>query len=188
MQQYITTARTFAIAHKKKIILGSEIALGLAILTIAALLFLYNVPKNTHQVVKACDLFTPAEAQDLLGDKVMSLNSNEPTISDDMATSKCSYTDNNPDKDKMKVAAIAVRAGTSSKAVQQNKTEFAAGRPSKGTKTVKNLGDSAYFNKSVGQLNILDGSKWIILSYGVGATPQDNTLDQATDLAKKVLN
>jgi hypothetical protein len=188
MKDYLTVAKTFVTTHRKKVIIGAEITLGVLVLATVAMLFLYNMPKDSYQAIKACDLFTPAKAQDLLGDKVISLDSNAPVVSDDTAVSKCSYTDNNPNKDKMRVAAIAVRSGIDSKGVKQNQTEFFSNRPSVGTETVNNLGDSAYFTKESGQLNVLDDKKWIIVSYGIGATPQDNKLDDAITLAKKVLH
>jgi hypothetical protein len=188
MKDYIPVAKTFITTHRKKIVIGAEITLSIAVIATAVMLFLYNMPKDTYQAVKACDLFTPAEAQNLLGEKVISVDMKAPVISDDIATSKCSYTDSNTDKDKMIVAAIAVRSGINNKGVQQNKTDFADNTPTEGAETVKNLGDSAYFNKAQGQLNVLDGRKWMILSYGVGSAPQDNKLDKAIELAKKVLH
>jgi hypothetical protein len=187
MNHYISAAKDFITAHRKKFTIGASIALAVVILTTVAMLFVYNLPKDVYQAVNACDLFTPAKAQALLGDKVISVDTKAPVISDNTATSKCSYTDNNPDKDKMMVAAIAVRSGINSKGAQQNKTDFADNMPSEGVEPVKNLGNSAYFDKAQGQLNILDGRKWIIVSYGVGSLPQANTLENATKLAKKVL-
>lgn len=188
MNHYISVAEDFITSHRKKIITSTWIALGVVVIATTALLFLYNIPKDAYQPVKACDLFTPAEAQDLLGDKVISIDTPEPVITEDTATSKCSYTDNNPNKSRMMLVAIAVRSGLNTKGIDLNKADFTANKPSKNTEPVKNLGDSAYFNKELGQLNILDGRQWIKLSYGTGETPQDNTLDDVVKLAKKVLN
>lgn len=88
----------------------------------------------------------------------------------------------------MLVAAIAVRSGINDKGVDQNKTEFATSKQGKSNEVVKDVGDSAYFNKELGQLNVLDDRKWVILSYGAGSAPQANTVDKATELAKKVLH
>lgn len=188
MNHYISIAEDFITSHRKKIVTGIWIALSVVVIATTALLFLYNMPKDVYSAVKACDLFTPAEAQDLLGDKVISIDTPEPVITDDTATSKCSYTDSNPAKGSLKLIAIAVRSGLNTKGVELNKTDFTANKPSENTELVKNLGDSAYFNKELGQLNILDGRQWIKLSYGVGGTPQNNTLDDAVKFAKKVLN
>lgn len=187
MNDYIQTAKDFAEAHKKKLVLGGSIALGALILFIIAMLFIYNLPKDNYQAVKACDLFTSAEAENLLEDKTIGLTAQPPTITEDTAISKCSYTDSNADKDKMKIAAIAVRSGINDKGVAQNKADFANNTPTENIEDVNNLGEKAYFDKAQGQLNILDGRKWIIISYGAGSTPQFNTLDDAVKLANKVL-
>lgn len=187
MNQYIATAKDFVTTHKKKIIIGAEIALAVLLLAIVILLFLYNIPKDSYQAVRACDRFTAAEAQSLLGDKVLGLTPDEPIISNNLATSKCSYTDTNQDKSLMKVAAIAIRTGINDEGVQQNDKDFAINESAEGMERVSNLGDGAYFDKGLGQLNVLHNREWIIISYGVGSTPQFNTLDDATKLANKVL-
>jgi hypothetical protein len=189
MNNYLLATKNFIMTHRKKVIIASAgTVLAIAVLTTAVLLFIYNMPKTAYQPVKACDMFTSAKAQDLLGDKVISVDTKAPVVSGDTAVSKCSYTDSNPVKDKMMVAAIAVRTGINEDGLKQNKTEFAASKSNNKTEVVENLGDSAYFNKVTGQLNILKDHEWIILSYGVGSTPQDNSLDKAKELAKKILN
>ena len=184
MNHYIQITKSFVTTHKKESIVGGGITI---VLVVIALLFLYNMPKDSYAAVKACDLLTPTKAEDLLGDKVLSVDTNAPVISENTATSKCSYTDKNPDKTKMKVVAIAVRSGLNNKSVKKNKDDFVAKKPSQNVKAVKDIGDSAYFNTELGQLNVLDGHEWLILSYGFGESPQDNTLDNAVKLAKKIL-
>jgi len=188
MNNCLAAIKNFVALHKRTFIISTGAILVVALLVFVALLFVYNMPKDNYQAVDACKLLTPAKAQDLLGDNVISVDSNAPVISDNTSTSKCSYTDRNPDKDKMMIAAIAVRAGLNKKGVQQNKADFKAKKPTNGIKTVKNLGDSAYFNEDLGQLNVLRGREWFILNYGVASAPQFNTLDNAVELAKKVLN
>lgn len=189
MNDYLLATKDFVLTHRKKIIIiGASAAVAAALLVTVILLFIYNMPKYTYQPAKACDMFTPAKAQDLLGERVISVDTKAPAVSGDTAVSKCSYTDSNPVKDRMMVAAIAVRTGINDDGVNQNKKDFATSESNNETETVKNVGDSAFFNKQLGQLNILKGPNWIILSYGVGSTPQANSLDQSTELAKKILN
>jgi hypothetical protein len=188
MNHYISAAKDFITTHRKKLVISTSIAITIIMLGVIIMLFIYNMPKDNYAAVNACNLFTPAKAEDMLGDQVININTDKPVVTGNTATSKCSYTDKNPDKNKMMVAAIAVRSGINNKGVQQNKTDFADNRPSEGIESVKNLGDSAYFDKAQGQLNILDGRKWIILSYGVGSTPETNMLGKAVELAKKVLH
>lgn len=185
---HIQAAKTYIQTYKKELIIGSSVIAGLLALIIVIALFIYNTtPKIVYQPAEACSLFTEAEAQTLLGNKALKSGENNPTQSANIATSQCGYTDGNPDTTNMIVAAVAVRSGINDNGVQQNKTEFAAGKPSKGVETVKDLGDGAYFNQVRGQLNVLKGHDWIILSYGIGSSPEANTLDKAIELAHVVL-
>ncbi len=183
--QTLQTVKTYIIVHQRNIVLWSVTVLVAAFL---GSLFIYSMtPHYTYQPVKACDLLTPAKAQDMLGDHVLSVDTKDPVVSGDTATSKCSYTDANADSSKLKVAAVAVRSAVEDKGIQQNKTDFVQARSNNDVEVVKGVGDSAYFNKANGQLNILDGGNWIILNYGTGSAPQTNTVDDAVKLAHKVL-
>ena len=188
MNRYIEIAKDYVLAHKKQFRSGAIVAVCVVGVATLVALFAYNNPIVViYQPAKACDLLTTEEAQDLLGDRVISTERNKPTLTGNAATSKCSYTDENPDQNRMIVAAIAVRSGVNDKGVKQNKADFGIAKTGKDVEVVKDLGDSAYFNRDLGQLNILDGRKWIILSYGVGATPKENTVDDAIKLAHEVL-
>lgn len=185
MDQYLKTTKTYIVSHKKEFIIGLSV---LAFVALLIALFIYNsTPQVKYQPASACKLFTPSEAQDLLGDKIIDVGNDSPIISGNIATSKCSYTDSNPTEDSMLVAAVAVRSGINDKGVLQNKSEFATNRSSATVTLVNNIGDSAFFNPDLGQLNILDGRNWIIISNGVGSTPEANTLDSALKLAHKVV-
>jgi hypothetical protein len=185
MHHYIHTPTTFVASHKKEFITGAAILCGGALLV--ALYMYNNPPVVVYRPTDACAILTPVEAEQLLGEKVYSVDTKGSLVTGNIATSKCSYTDQNRDTSKILVAAIAVRSGVNDKGVQQNKTDFTSRRPSNGVETVDNLGDSAYFNLVNGQLNILKGRQWIVLSYGVGTAPEANTLDMALKLAHKVL-
>jgi hypothetical protein len=189
MKKHIQTAKTYIAAHFKND--NNEVTIGAVVIVIAAILvamIAYGLtPHYTYQPVKACDIFTPLKAQDLLGDKVYSADKNEPTVVNNISTSKCSYSDQNNDTTKLKVAAIAVRSGTNDAGVAQNKADFSASKTGKNFEIIQGVGDSAYFNHDLGQLNVLSGSKWILLNYGVGATPESNTVKDAIKLAKVVL-
>lgn len=185
MNHYIQTCTDYITTHKRQFTTGVAFLLGSAFLV--ALYIYNNPPVVVYKPTDACAMLTPVKAEQLLGEKVYSIDTQGSMVSGNIATSKCSYTDQNHDTAKLLVAAIAVRSGVNDKGIQQNKTDFAARRPNIGMQPVDNLGDSAYFNPIVGQLNILKGRQWIILSYGVGAAPETNTLDKAVELAHKVL-
>jgi hypothetical protein len=188
MNHHVQTARNYITDHKKQFIIGTGVVVGGAAAAILIAIFVYNSkPHYAYQPIKACDILTPVEAVDLLGDKVNSVDKNEPTVSGDVATSKCSYTDLNPDANNMTFVAVAVRSAVNDNGVEQNKTDFATTKSNNDVEIVKNLGESAYFNKTNGQLNILDGHKWIILSYGISSAPTTTTTDKLVEVAQKVL-
>lgn len=189
MNTYIQNVKDYITTNRKQIVISIEI--GLSIVAVASLvaLFIYNsTPKVIYQPTKACDLFSFSEAKELLGASTLTSSMQDPVLSGDTASSNCGYANGNPNTGKMIVAVIIVRSGINDKGVRQNKTEFAAGRPTKNIEVVKDLGDSAYFNDVLGQLNVLSGRRWIIISYGVASTPETNTVDQAVALGNKILH
>lgn len=176
-------------SNKKELIIGAIVVLAvIGLVATISLLVNNSISKVVYPPVAACDLLTLDEAKELLGDKTVLSGAVEPVQVDDVATSKCGYTDANSNKNDIVVAAINMRSGVNDKGVEQNRTEFASGKSDLGITNVPDLGDSAYFNEANRQLNILDGNNWIILSYGLGAAPENNSLDDALKLAEKVLN
>lgn len=188
MKQYIQLAKAYIADHRKQLATGTRIAAGVVVLGFLVALIIYDrTPHYAYQPVKACDIFTPAKAIDLLGEKVNSVDKNTPTVSDNVATSKCGYTDINPDTNNMLFAAVAVQSGIDDTGVAKNKTDFAEAKSNNDVETVQGFGQSAYFNKTNGQLNILDGHKWIIVSYGVSSAPNATTVDKLVEVAHKIL-
>lgn len=176
-------------SYKKELLIGSSIIVGILALIVAIVLVIQNSGvKIVYQPTSACELLTIYEARELLGNATIQSNISEPVLSGNTATSRCGYTDGNANQDELIVAAVMVRSGINDKGVEQNKTEFKNGRPIDNTETIENLGDAAYFNSYNGQLNILDGYNWIVLSYGVGSAMEANNLEDAVRLGQKVVN
>ena len=146
-----------------------------------------SAPKLVYEPVGACRLFTTDEAKGLLGAATVQSNDTEPAISGNTAVSKCGYTDGNRTTEQMVVAAVIVRSGINDSGVAENKEDFVRLQPRGSTEVVQNLGDAAYFNLTNGQLSVLDGRQWIIVSYGVGSTPEANTKENAIRLANVVI-
>ena len=188
MNDYIYGLKQFVRDNQKSLKSGVVALLGIGVVVGFVALFAYNsqskLPNIVYQPTAACKLFTKTEAQELLGKQVIE-RASEPTIAGNSATSKCSYTDTN--QDNFTLAAVAARNGINDEGVQKNNEEFAASREANTTETVTGLGDQAFFNKANGQLNILSGRTWLILSFGSANDPQANTLDNAMRLAYKVL-
>lgn len=186
MKQNLLTAKTYVMENKKRLLGYFAVV---AVVTFFVALFIYNYePKTSYEPANACELFTPEEAISLLGDGVIRNDTTSPNVSGDVATSKCSYTDRNENQDEMLVAAVAVRSAVNDEGIEQNKTEFKDVKSAaEATEDVEGLRQDAFFNASLGQLNVLDGRDWIIVSYGVGANQPANTIDDAVKLAKLVL-
>lgn len=188
MNEHVETTKVYIKTHRTELIIGVSIALAAVILMAAIVFVVYNsTPKIVYQPAKACDLLTMNEAKELMGDSTLNSNSRDPVQSGDITTSNCGYTDGNPQTDDMIVAAIIVRSGINDKGVEQNKTEFSAGKPTENVDAVKDLGDDAYFNKQNGQLNVRDGRNWIIFSYGPGSASTANAIEHTVELARKVI-
>lgn len=184
----VSEAGTNTKSRKKEILIGS-IVLALAIAAITAIIYFVSNsgPKIVYQPTKACDLLTLNEVKELIGDRALNSGMTEPVIATNTATSKCGYTDGNPDTNSLIVAAILVRSGINDKGVEQNKVEFVNGQPKENVQKVEGVGEQAYFNEARGQLNILNGRNWIVVSYGPGTSQNANTLDDALKLAQKLV-
>ena len=191
MKHYFQSAKAYVLLYKKDFIIGAGVVIGLAVLIAAIVLVAHNINRPAeivYQPAKACELLTLDEAKGLLGDKALLSGKGDLTLKGNLATSKCGYADGTPDENNMIVAAIIVRSGINDLGVEQNVDEFNSGIPTDNVEVVKDLGDAAYFNQVTGQLNVLNGKQWIIFSYGVGSDPLSNTLDQAVELAHKVVS
>jgi hypothetical protein len=190
MREYFQKAKEYVVDHKKQFIIGGSIVFVVAIGLLLLALYSYNTrqPSIVYEPANACALLTLNEAKTLLGDKTINGVNQTPVQSGDLTLSKCGYSDGLPDVSNAVVAAIIVRSGINDAGIALNKAQFTAGKPSAGIQDVAGIGDSAYFNVGLGQLNILKDSTWIIVSYGSGSAPQGNSLADTEKLAKLVLN
>jgi hypothetical protein len=190
MNKYIQIIKNYLATRNRDFIIGTSIvAVGVIVIAAIAIYAYNSVPKVVYQPAKACELLSLQTAKELLGAKAINSTAKDPELarSGNTATSECGYTDGTGDTENMLVAAISVRSGVNDEGVALNKKEFSINKSGKAIKSVKDLGDDAYYNESLGQLNILDGRKWIILNYGVGSAPQANTIEQAIELANEIL-
>lgn len=187
LRDYIASTKKYITDRTDALIgVGVICAIG-AIIGIGILISNLMGPRIVYQPTKACDIFTPAKAQNLLGEKVISVDAKDPAITGNVATSKCSYTNSDTNTENLIVAAVAIRSAINDKGIQQNKDDFATARSNNTTDAVTGLGDEAFFNKTNGQLNILDGHKWILINYGVGSAPAANSAEKAVELARTIL-
>ena len=191
MNKYIHAVQTYIADHKKDINTAVPIIIFAAVrIGIVVYATVRNLPNIVYQPVNACTLLTSAEAKELLGDKGLGMGDKGIQITGELAKSSCSYTDGSADATQLIVAALAVQSGINDEGVAQNKASFATKKRVSNGETVKNLGDSAFYDAQRGQLNVLrnQGKQWLIISYGIGQAPETNTLEKSVELAKIVLN
>lgn len=188
MKPRIQSTVQYIRSRKKMLLTGLAILVGVVALVVAVMLFMQSQkPKIIYNPVHACTLLMSSEAQELLGDRTVRSDAKEPIVTDNVATSRCGYTDGAPDVNAMRVAALMVRSAVNDNGVEQNYNDFTETKAIETNDPVPNIGDDAYFDVLRGQLNVLDGGMWIILSYGIGSAPEANTLDDATKLAEKIV-
>lgn len=190
LNQYIESAKKY-VKKEADLFVGFGV-MGLVVLAVLVGVLIYQSaqPNIVYQPVSACNLFTPQKAQKLFNEDVHRVDRDRPTIADETATSKCSYTkleQARTDTENLVVAAIAVRSGINDEGKAKNQADFATAQQEQKGEVVEELEQKAFYTPERGQLNILDGRKWIILSYGNGNDPSSNKLDDVLKLADTVL-
>lgn len=190
MKRYVTRVKEYVLTIPKKAkiaLIAFGALLGAAIL---GSLFVYNnqakVIELDYNPVVACTLLTKDEAKELLGGNVIDTNKNAVSVTESKATSKCSYSDDNSGN--MAVIGLAVRSAVTKAGVEENRRDFVASKAANKIETVDGIGDEAFFIPVNGQLNILKGRAWILITYGVGDDKSTYTLENAKKVATKVIN
>lgn len=185
MKQQLSEALAYIRAHKQQFGTGAIAIIGAAVLTA---LFIYNQPV-TYAATNACELFTPAKAMDTLGDQVIQTGNTKAAVNNNVATSKCGYTDKNPDTSKKLIATIAVQSAVNDKGITSTQNVFNAHKEALGAnaQTVDNLGTGAYYETTTGVLNILQEKRWVKVLYGVGEGPTSKPLTDVVALARVIL-
>lgn len=188
VKEYLGSLRAYVLARKGQVKVGGYIVLGVAVIGFVIMLFIYNYQSRQvvikYTPVAACSLLAQDEAETLLGGKAIQ-RATEQTIEGNLASSKCSYTDMNANN--FQIAAVAVRSAINDAGVVTNKEQFTANRTANKTETVTGIGDEAYYVRLNGQLHVLKGEQWLILSFGSASDNSSHTLDATKRLANKVI-
>lgn len=190
MKRYVTRVKEYVLTNLRKVkiaLVAFGILLGAAIL---GGLFIYNnqskIIELDYNPVVACTLLTKDEAKELLGRNVIDTNKNAVSVTESRATSKCSYSDDNSGN--MAVIGLAVRSAVTKAGIDENKRDFAASKAANQVETVEGIGDEAFYLPANGQLNILKGRAWLLITYGVGDDKSTYTLENAKKVATKVID
>ncbi len=150
-----------------------------------------DVKTGSDAIVKvdACEVLTESVAKQVLGDGATKGDTSAGNAStDDVSVSNCTYTlkpstggSGLQQVQNTSVAGLLVRSAKSKVGADSNKSVF-ANKPS-GAEDVSGYGDQAFWNPQYGQLNILKGGNWYIISQYTGVNSTKGTIDQAKALA-----
>ena len=133
---------------------------------------------------KACDLFTLADAKQVLGADAKQGTSAPATSSPDLDVSVCIYTTSATGLS-APTASLLARVPKSTFGTNSNKLQFTTSKPA--TQSVSGYGDAAYWDPQYGQLNVLKHNTWYIISNGP-INPALHTLDKAKQLADVLIS
>ncbi len=135
---------------------------------------------STFVAVDSCEILTQEIVDEALGSGAQKAAATTPTIySDDLIVSNCIYS---KDTDGI---GLLIRSAKTMSGASDNKSRFNDQKPDN-VETVDNLGDAAYYEPSIGQLNILAGNNWYILTvYEEQLT--NTTLEANVEIARKLV-
>lgn len=137
--------------------------------------------------VKACELFTLAEAKQLMGEAASEGSNTAPSSSSDVNVDTCSYTNNATSVPAIRTATLMVRSALTDDGMDSNRAAFEPGgaaNPADAT-AVSGYGEKAFWDQTTRQLAILKDNTWIGIVYG-GTNPANSTLDDAKKVADLV--
>jgi hypothetical protein len=185
-------------AWTPKLLLGRLCGV-LIILIVVALIISYidNHKKPTATVdtnKDPCAFFTLTDAQKLLGKSAQ--KGGVPPIarssSKDTDITTCSYTQPTASISGGPVStpnttAVVVGTPKTNLGKNLNDYEFNQYLPTTSAEVVSGYGDKAYWDSTLGVLNVYKNNKWVIISNGSIKSPQNRTLDDAKKLADIVV-
>jgi hypothetical protein len=148
-----------------------------------------NTTGNTaYTVTNACDVLTSSSAQQLFASAaVKGTTPGGGESTSDIAFSECIYM-TEPNIDPPHVVSVAIRSAKDSAGAASNKSVFTPSGEPTGVQKVTGYGSSAYWDPSMGQLNILKGNDWYIVSNYTGTSPANGTatLTMAEQLSQQL--
>jgi hypothetical protein len=125
---------------------------------------------------EACEIFTEAVAKDVLGANAQKTETPVPTsaATADIGVTQCLYDNGSDDIQKLATASVLVRAAKNTSVYTTNEYGFNDTKTSatsgQAAVDITGIGDKAWFNPSIGQVNVLveGGKYWLIVSVGDG--------------------
>ena len=136
----------------------------------------------------ACNYLTAAVATKLLGEGAEKGTGNAPIASEDISVSTCIYTSKAgatvADVKNMRSATLLVRTPLTAAGAASNDEPFDTLKT--GAIAVEGYGEKAYWDPELGQLNVLKGGAWLIMSFGK-ASLHEASLDDTKKLANEII-
>jgi hypothetical protein len=132
-----------------------------------------------YKVVAACHAFALADAQAVLGEgaRAGSTNGKSDSASDDIAVSTCSYSGGSgEDLQATKTVTFLARSAKTKAGAESNLAVFGADKPA-GKQDISGVGDAAFWDAQMSQLDILKGNNWYIIGNMSGTRADSGTLD-----------
>ncbi len=133
----------------------------------------------------ACKLFTLDDAKQVIGDTAKADTAVSQTAdSGDVVVTACTYSSSGASQI-IQTASLIVRSPKTSAGAISNQTPFNSAKP-KNAQSVSGLGEQAYWDPELAQLNINAQSNWLIITAGP-TKASDRTQQQAVQSANKIL-
>ncbi|HWZ66090.1 MAG TPA: hypothetical protein VNX65_04875 [Patescibacteria group bacterium] len=135
---------------------------------------------------KACDLFTPDDAKQIMGPNTVSTAgtaaSNMATGNSDISVTTCTYNNTGTST----TATVLVRSALTSDGKTSNQAGYAQDKKMYKGSDVSTVGETAYYDTDLGQLEFIKGNNWIIVTSG-GFGAANHSQAQATQIAQIML-
>jgi hypothetical protein len=131
--------------------------------------------------LKACQIYSFARASEILGPNTKQGDDSPPTIQGNTLVSTCSYTNGASDAKLLQVSTVLLRNSTDNSSIEG----FKAAMPLNAI-SISGFGDDAYWSPSLGQLNILKGKNWVIISSGSGPV-NERSPEQSKQVASLII-
>lgn len=175
---------------QRVLIIGGSILTLLVVTVIVALRFQQagsnkskdELAGNIEIKRDACKLFNLGDAKKLLGKSATAPSNNANAVSSRATVSTCSYSSGAENIDELIALTILVR---SSNTIQARQAFEVARKPN--AKTIKQIGDQAYYSPETSQLSILKNENWIIIASTKGKTGK-GSVDIPKQVAQVILD
>lgn len=144
--------------------------------------------KPLYKVVAACKAFSLKDAEAVLGAGATAgtTNGTSDTSSDDVAVSTCSYSGgSSQDVQTTKTVTVLARSAKSSAGAASNKAVFGKDKPV-GKQDVPGVGDAAFWDSEMSQLDILKGNNWYIIGNMTGTHSNSGSLDTSRAVYEQI--